>query len=35
MALIDLSARIRPDPPDYPEPLQPEIQLDDHAQCAA
>lgn len=35
MTLIDLSGPIRPDPPDYPEPLRTEIQFDDHAQGAA
>jgi hypothetical protein len=35
MTLIDLSAPIRPDPPDHPEPLRTEIQFDDHAQGAA
>jgi kynurenine formamidase len=35
MTLIDLSAPIRPDPLDYPEPLRTEIQFDDHAEGAA
>jgi kynurenine formamidase len=35
MTLIDLSAPIRPDPPDYPEPLRAEVRFDDHAQGAA
>ena len=35
MPLIDLSAPIRPDPPDYPEPLRTEIEYEDHAQGAA
>jgi kynurenine formamidase len=33
--LIDLSAPIRPDPPEYPEPLRTEIEYEDHAQGAA
>jgi kynurenine formamidase len=32
--LIDLSAPIRPDPPDYPEPLRTEIEFEDHARGA-
>jgi kynurenine formamidase len=32
--LIDLSAPIRPDPPEYPEPLRTEILFEDHAQGA-
>jgi len=32
--LIDLSAPIRPDPPEYPEPLRTEIVFEDHAQGA-
>jgi kynurenine formamidase len=31
MRLVDLSAPIRPDPPDYPEPLRTEIEFADHA----
>jgi hypothetical protein len=34
MTLVDLSAPIRSEPPDYPEPLRTEIQFDDHAQGA-
>jgi kynurenine formamidase len=33
--LIDLSAPIRPDPPEYPEPLRTEIEYEDHARGAA
>jgi kynurenine formamidase len=33
--LIDLSAPIRPDPPEYPEPLRTEIEYEDHAHGAA
>jgi kynurenine formamidase len=35
MKLIDLSAPIRPDPDDYPEPLRTEIEYSDHAEGAA
>ncbi len=35
MPLIDLSAPIRPDPPEYPEPLRTEIEYEDHARGAA
>jgi kynurenine formamidase len=35
MTLIDLSPPIRPDPPDYPDPLRTEIQFDDHVHGAA
>jgi hypothetical protein len=35
MTLLDLSAPIRPDPPNHPQPLRTEIQFDDHAQGAA
>jgi hypothetical protein len=31
MTLSDLSAPIRPEPPDNPEPFRTEIQFDDHA----
>ena len=31
MPLIDLSAPIRPDPPELPEPLRTEIEFEDHA----
>ena len=32
---VDLSAPIRPDPPDYPEPLRTDIEFADHAEGAA
>jgi kynurenine formamidase len=35
MPLIDLSAPIRPDPAEYPEPLRTEIEYSDHAAGAA
>src|SRR5512134_1130996 len=35
MKLIDLSAPIRPDPEEYPEPLRTEITYSDHAAGAA
>jgi kynurenine formamidase len=35
MPLIDLSAPIRPDPPEMPEPLRTEIEYSDHAEGAA
>jgi kynurenine formamidase len=35
MRVVDLSAPIRPDPPDYPEPLRTEIEFSDHAEGAA
>ncbi|MGH2962965.1 MAG: cyclase family protein, partial [Solirubrobacterales bacterium] len=35
MPLIDLSAPIRPDPPEYPDPLRTEIEFSDHANGAA
>jgi kynurenine formamidase len=35
MPLVDLSAPIRPDPEDYPEPLRTEITYSDHAAGAA
>jgi kynurenine formamidase len=35
MTLIDLSAPIRPDPPDHPEPFRTEMQFDDHAEGTA
>ncbi len=34
MPLIDLSAPIRPDPPELPEPLRTEIAYADHAEGA-
>jgi kynurenine formamidase len=33
--LVDLSAPIRPDPPEYPEVLRTEIEFEDHSQGAA
>jgi kynurenine formamidase len=35
MHLVDLSAPIRPDPPDHPEPLRTDIEFADHAEGAA
>lgn len=35
MPLVDLSAPIRPDPPEYPEVLRTEIEFEDHSQGAA
>ena len=35
MRVVDLSAPIHPDPPDYPEPLRTEIEFADHAEGAA
>jgi kynurenine formamidase len=35
VSLIDLSAPIRPDPPEYPDPLRTEIEFEAHAQGAA
>jgi kynurenine formamidase len=35
MRVVDLSAPIRPDPPEYPEPLRTEIEFADHAAGAA
>jgi kynurenine formamidase len=35
MPLIDLSASIRPDPPEFPDPLRTEVEFSDHAKGAA
>src|SRR5262245_27962075 len=35
MALVDLSAPIRPDPEEYPDPLRTDVEYSDHAEGAA